>query len=67
MRLLMNLALLQEGFPITIIPPALRGEYLAAVRQGNSDNCGPFVTLLSNMVWESQRDYLRILRNLERK
>ena len=66
-RLLMNLALLQEGFPITIIPPVLRGEYLISVRQGNSGNLEPFSMLLSNMVWESQRDYLRLLQNLERK
>jgi len=66
-RLLMNLALLQEGYPITIIPPVLRGDYLAAVRQGNSGNLQPFTMLLSNMVWESQREYLRLLQNLERK
>ena len=66
-RLLMNLALLQDGYPVTIIPPVLRSDYLTAVRQGNSGNDEPFVTLLSNMVWESQRDYLRLLQNLERK
>lgn len=66
-RLLMNLALLQAGYPVTIIPPVLRSEYLSAVRQGNSGNSVPFVMLLSNMVWESQRDYLRLLQNLERK
>lgn len=66
-RLLMNLALLQEGYPITIIPPVLRGEYLDAVRRGNYGEVEPFVSLLSNMVWESQRDYLRLLQNLERK
>ena len=66
-RLLMNLALLQEGYPITIIPPVLRSEYLDAVRRGNYGEVEPFVNLLSNMVWESQRDYLRLLQNLERK
>jgi Fic family protein len=66
-RLLMNLALLQAGYPITIIPPVLRGDYLTAVRQGNSGNLQPFTMLLSNMVWESQREYLRLLQNLERK
>jgi cell filamentation protein, protein adenylyltransferase len=66
-RLLMNLALLQAGYPVTIIPPVLRSDYLSTVRQGNNGNSEPFVTLLSNMVWESQRDYLRLLQNLERK
>lgn len=66
-RLLMNLALLQEGFPVTIIPPVLRSEYLAAVRESNTGNVTPFVNLVSSMVWESQRDYLRLLQSLERK
>lgn len=65
-RLLMNLALLQEGYPVTIIPPVLRSEYLTAVRESNTGNEIPFVNLLSSMVWESQRDYLRPLQNLER-
>lgn len=66
-RLLMNLALLQEGYPVTIIPPVLRSEYLAAVKDSNTGNIAPFVNLLSCMVWESQRDYLRLLESLERK
>ena len=66
-RLLMNLALLQEGYPVTIIPPVLRGEYLASVRESNTGDITPFVNLLSSMVWESQRDYLRLLQSLERK
>lgn len=66
-RLLMNLALLQEGYPVTIIPPVLRSEYLAAVRESNTGEVTPFVNLLSSMVWESQRDYLRLLQSLERK
>jgi len=66
-RLLMNLALLQEGYPVTIIPPVLRSEYLEAVRESNTGNVAPFVNLLSSMVWESQRDYQRLLLSLERK
>jgi len=31
-RLLMNLALLQDGYPITIIPPVVRREYMSAIR-----------------------------------
>lgn len=66
-RLLMNLALLQDGYPITIIPPVLRSEYLASVRESNKGDIAPFLNLLSTMVCESQRDYLRLLQNLERK
>jgi Fic family protein len=66
-RLLMNLALLQQGYPATIIPPVLRSEYLSAVRESNLGNVAPFIYFLSSMVWESQRDYLRLLQSLERK
>ncbi len=66
-RLLMNLALLQEGYPVTIIPPVVRSEYLAAVRESNTSNVASFVNLLSSMVREGQRDYLRLLQSLERK
>ena len=63
-RLLMNLALLQAGYPITIIPPILRVEYIDALKASNRGANQPFTNLLSNMVCESQRDYIRILRNL---
>ena len=63
-RLLMNLALLQQGYPITIIPPVLRNDYMAAVRAGNTGDAAPFINLLSSMVWESQREYLRLLDSL---
>lgn len=66
-RLLMNLALLQEGYPMTMIPPVVRSEYMASVRESNTGNFTPFINLLSSMVWEGQRDYLRLLQNLERK
>lgn len=66
-RLLMNLALLQAGYPVTIIPPGLRSDYLAAIRLGDTGDYQPFLNLLSNMVWEGQRDYLRLLQSMERK
>jgi Fic family protein len=63
-RLLMNLALLQAGYPIAIIPPMLRGDYIDALKASNRGNKQPFINLLSNMLCESQRDYLRLLSNL---
>lgn len=63
-RLLMNLALLQRGFPITIIPPVIRNDYMEAVRKGNAGDVTPFINLISCMVWESQREYLRLLSSL---
>jgi Fic family protein len=63
-RLLMNLALMQAGFPITIIPPVLRADYLNAVKAGNREDFIPFIHLISCMVYESQKEYLRLLKDL---
>ena len=66
-RLLMNLALLQSGYPITIIPPIIRGDYISALRDSNKGNNQPFVNFISCCVWESQKEYLRLLESLDRK
>jgi hypothetical protein len=60
----MNLALMQAGYPITIIPPVVRGDYIAALQASNRGDDEPFINLLSNMVWEAQRDYLRMVQSL---
>lgn len=64
-RLLMNLALMQSGHPITIIPPILRSDYIAALQASNGADNQPFNNLLSNMVWEAQREYLRLVKSLQ--
>jgi len=66
-RLVMNLALLQEGYPVTVIPPVLRSDYMETLKESNKGNNQPFIHLISCMVYESQKDYLRLLRNLERE
>lgn len=66
-RLLMNLALLQSGYPVTIIPPLLRSDYLSALRESNRGKNQPFINFISCCVWESQREYLRLLESLDRK
>jgi len=63
-RLLMNLALMQAGYPITIIPPVVRGDYISALQASNRGEKEPFINLLSNMVWEAQREYLRLVQSL---
>lgn len=63
-RLLMNLALMQSGYPITIIPPLVRSEYISALQASNTGDNQPFINLLSNMVWEAQREYLRLVNSL---
>lgn len=58
-RLLMNLALMQAGFTIAIIPPILRSQYISALEKGHvSDR--DFIVFIANVVKETQRDYLRL-------
>lgn len=66
-RLLMNLALLQAGYPITIIPPLIRGDYISALRDSNKGDNKPFINFISCCVWESQKEYLRLIESLDRK
>jgi Fic family protein len=62
-RLLMNLALLQAGYVITIIPPVLRNGYLEAIRraQGPGRSKAAFVSFIAGTAHESLKDYLRLL------
>jgi Fic family protein len=60
-RLLMNLILLKAGYSITIIPPVYRSEYIKCAYEGNKGNHHDFINFLSCMVYESQKELLRIL------
>lgn len=65
-RLLMNLALLRSGYAITIIPPVMRNDYIYTLKQAQiepKDN-KPFVNFISECVYESTKDYLRICEKL---
>ncbi len=65
-RLLMNLALFQSGCTVTVIPPVLRADYIALLKRsqtGKKDDA-PFVSFISCMVYESTKDYLRLLKGL---
>ncbi len=64
-RLLMNLALLQAGYNITIIPPVMRSDYIRALQHSNKGVFEPFVDFIAEMVLESQKEYLKILKRLE--
>lgn len=61
-RLLMNLALLQSGYNIVIIPPAVRSDYIRALQETNRQNFEPFVNFISEMTLESQKEYLKIIK-----
>jgi len=58
-RLLMNLILLQEKYPVSIIPPITRREYIDSLEQAHTDDQG-FVHFIARMVRETQKDYLRL-------
>ena len=60
-RLLMNLALLQSGYNIVVIPPVVRTDYISALKDSNVGNYVPFVNFISEMVLESQKEYLKII------
>lgn len=58
-RLLMNLILLQSGYPIAIIPPITRRDYMDALELAHA-NDKEFVFFIARMVRETQKDYLRL-------
>ena len=64
-RLLMNLALLQAGYNIVIIPPVVRNDYVRALQEAQlNDNIALFNNFISEMVLEAQKDYLRVIESL---
>ena len=60
-RLLMNLALLQSGYNIVVIPPVVRADYISALQETNKGNNTDFINFISEMVLESQKEYLKII------
>ncbi len=60
-RLLMNLCLIRKGYTIAIIPPILRGEYIALLEKAHQ-NERPFVEFIVDRVAETQKDLLRLLK-----
>ncbi|MEI8390840.1 MAG: Fic family protein [bacterium] len=65
-RLLMNLALLQAGYVVTIIPPIMRNDYIYALKRAQTEpkDSQIFINFISECVYESTKDYLRILERL---
>jgi Fic family protein len=61
-RLLMNLALIQDGYQLAIIPPVLRLEYLDTIRRyQNKGESQPFCEFIAERVYETQKDVMRLL------
>jgi len=59
-RLLMNMALLHDGYPIVVIPPICRSEYISALEKGHKMP-GVFMQFIMERVMEAQRDYIRLI------
>ncbi|KKQ32646.1 MAG: Filamentation induced by cAMP protein Fic [candidate division TM6 bacterium GW2011_GWF2_37_49] len=68
-RLIMNLALLQQSYVVTIIPPILRTDYISLLKRAQVEpkDDKPFINFISTMVYESQKDYLRMIRSFYEK
>lgn len=64
-RLLLNLILLQSGFPVVVIPPIYRARYIDAARAGNRGNSRPFLEFLAQVTEQGLTDYLRMLEKLQ--
>jgi len=66
-RLVMNLSLLQNGYPIIIIPPILRNDYIESTRLANVGDVEPFFNFISHIEYESSKDYLRLLNHFHER
>jgi len=61
-RLLMNTALIQDGYLLAIVPPILRQEYISAIREYQQrDITAPFCDLIAERVLESEKEVMRLL------
>lgn len=61
-RLMMNLALIQDGYQLAIIPPICRAEYNDCIRQyQNRGNQAPFCKFVAERVYETQKEIMRLL------
>ena len=59
-RLLMNTALIQDGFLPVIIPPILRHEYISLLEQAHCEE-QPFTDFIVQQEIESQKDFMRMM------
>ena len=60
-RLLMNTALIQDGYLPALILPILRSDYIALLEKAHEDD-RPFIKFIAERELESQKDFLRLLQ-----
>jgi Fic family protein len=62
-RLLMNAALIQDGYMLAIVPPILRPEYLSAIRAYQQrGGAAPFCDFIAERVLESEKEIMRLFK-----
>lgn len=59
-RLIMNTALIQDGYMLAVIPPVLRQEYIELLERAHRDD-RPFERFIAERVIESQKEIMRLL------
>jgi Fic family protein len=59
-RLLMNTALIQDGYMLAIIPPVLRYDYISLLERAHKDD-RPFIDFIADRVYESEKEIVRLL------
>lgn len=59
-RLIMNTALIQDGFMLAVIPPILRHEYIQLLEKAHRDD-KHFEEFIAERVIESQKEIMRLL------
>lgn len=60
-RLLMNTALIQQGYMLAVIPPILRLEYISLLEKARKDD-RPFIEFIAERVLESEKEIMRLLQ-----
>ena len=62
-RLLMNAALIHDGYMLAVVPPILRTDYLACIRKyQQSDDDSSFCDFIARRVYESEKEIMRLLK-----
>ncbi|AHF07253.1 Fic family protein [Desulfitobacterium metallireducens] len=59
-RLIMNTALIQDGYMLAVIPPILRHEYIQLLEKAHRDEL-PFEEFIAERVIESEKEIMRLL------
>jgi len=59
-RLLMNAALIQEGYLPCVISPYIRADYISALEAGHKEE-NAFVEFIAEAEYETEKDFLRML------